>query len=193
MLLALDLGGKTGWALFTANGSLLYTGTVKVSAGEFPDAYGERMLYLGKWLWRFIRERGVTRIVFESPYVPITGFKSTSGKGPVFTQHSIRLGISWACTVELIAEQAGVPCGEVSAISAKKEFTGDHRAKKPDMLAEAIRRGWLLPDSRAEDQADACAVGLVDLVERGILPARPKVKKPPKPKPPRPAPLIELA
>lgn len=200
MLLALDLGGVVGFALFRSDGTFIRSGRKTVKKGAFPESYGERALDLAKWLYKFIPENGVTRVVFESPWIPRGGFqhdgdapKVLGKKKIIFTDHSIRLGILWADTVELICAQSKVPCGEVSATSAKAEFTGNGRCEKKDMVAEAKRRGWMAADNDNEHEGDACGIGVVDLVARNILPARPKKKAPPKPKKLRPAPLIELA
>ena len=190
MLMSLDLGGKVGWALFHPDGRVAQIGTFKVPKGAFVQDYGSRALHLARWLYRFIRDRSVTRLVYESPFLPLNQFAKKGVGGATFTQHGIRLGVVWTTTAELIAAQAGIECAEVAVVSAKVELSGDHRAKKPAMIAAARARGWPVED---EHQADALGVGLVDLVARGILPGRPPKPKVPKPRRARSAPLIEFA
>ena len=177
MLLGLDLGGKVGFALFRDDGTLVDTGTFIIRKGATPQDYGIRALHLAKWLDKFIRDYAVTRMAFEAPFLPINQFKKVGEQKTPFTQHGVRLGVVWATVAELIAVRASVTCVEVLVVEGKMALTGNHVAKKPEMVAAARARGWMVAD---EHQGDAAGVGLVDLVARGILEPAPRKVRPKK-------------
>ena len=97
-------------------------------------------------------------IAMEGPYIPRGSSSQFS------TEHTLRLLIGLATITELVAKLREVKCYEINVSSAKAFFTGNGRAEKRDMVAEAWRRGWEVGD---DHQADAIAVACVvfDMLE----------------------------
>lgn len=169
-ILALDLSTNVGWALFAQpDRNPLMIGTYKVAKGESQDDYGTRTLDLEQWLESMITRYRPDVIAFESPFIPMAPQPQQTWPGPsVFddkkpfgtTQHTLRLQISLANTIETTAKRRGIRCLEVASVSAKKELTGSGRSPKDHMIVAAKDRGW---DVRNNHEADAGGVGLVAL------------------------------
>lgn len=184
-ILALDVSTNVGWALFAAPmpGSELLLGTYRVPSSESADDYGFRTIALESWLEDRIKEHEPDVIAFESPFIPMTpnwnvvlgmlsrvlapgvmgavraAVAKVQGKnGFVTTQHTLRLQISLANTIETTAARRGIRVLEVASMSAKKELTGSGRAQKETMIIAAKDRGWPIKN---QHEADACGVGLV--------------------------------
>jgi len=151
-LLALDLSGKTGWAVMV-RGSAPIFGTW-VAPPEAVGEYGKRHSAFRLWLLEMDMVHGFDGFAFESPIMK-----------PTDDMHILRVLIGYAVVVEECAgwlkRQSGrehFGCTEVSVQTTKKALTGDAYADKKKMIAAACRRGWRVAD---DHQADAGAVGLV--------------------------------
>jgi Holliday junction resolvasome RuvABC endonuclease subunit len=169
-ILALDLSTSVGWAIFAQpDRKPMHVGTYKVAKGESQDDYGARTFDLETWLEMMIKRYMPDVIAFESPFIPMgrpafpAGGKFGQTLDPddkpfVTTQHTLRLQISLANTIELTAARRGIRCLEVASVSAKKALTGSGRSPKDHMIVAAKDRGW---DVKNNHEADAGGVGLV--------------------------------
>lgn len=166
-ILALDTSTTVGWALFAQpDRNPMHIGSFHIPTGTDQDDYGARTLYLEEWLERMIVRYRPDVIAFESPFIPMAPpkenpFAQPGDKKPfVTTQHTLRLQISLANTIETTAKRRGIRCLEVAPVSAKKELTGSGRSHKDQMIVAAKDRGW---DVKNNHEADAGGVGLVAL------------------------------
>lgn len=132
MLLALDLGTKTGWATHSNAG--ISSGMQSFANDRFSGG-GMRYLKFEKWLMNLPKP---TQVVFEE----VRRHASTDAAHV----HGGLLGVltKW-CESECIPYQ-GVPVGTI-----KKSWTGKGNSKKEAMIAEANRRGFEVFDDNAAD------------------------------------------
>lgn len=159
-VLGLDLSTRTGWAVFHED-ELPLCGTERLPKVFDPDDYGKRTVHLWHWLGGMIDRFKPTLIAMEAPFIP----RLRTNTSLVTTEQVLRLQISLACVIELVAGLHKIECTEVSAITAKKTLTGNGRAEKAEMVIEASRRGWRVAD---DHQSDACAVAMVAMLARDI-------------------------
>lgn len=151
-LLALDLSGKTGFAVMMRGRPPIF-GTFPVP-WEPVGQYARRYSALRAWLVDMDQVHQLDGIAFEAPI-----------KKPTDTMHVIRLLTGYAVvveefagTIQRIPGRKAFDICEVSVQTVKKALTGDAYADKKMMIAAASRRGWKVAD---DHQADAGAVGLV--------------------------------
>ncbi len=146
MLLALDLGTKTG-AAYGEPGVAAPQLTIEtwempsgggVAVGEFMDAFqrqlADRLL------------RGVSVLVFEAPYI---------GPKTMMNMNTTRRLIGLPAICEMLAFQRGIPVFECVIPTVKANFAGHGRADKPTMMREARKRGFRITNDHEADAA-AC-------------------------------------
>jgi hypothetical protein len=136
MLLALDLGTKTGWA--TTDGKNEQSGTHDFSDTRFSGG-GMRYLKFEKFLGEFPKP---SQVVFEE----VRKHNATDA-AHVYGGFLSTL-TSW-CEKNNIPYQ-GVPVGTI-----KRHFTGNGNAGKDKMIGEAKKRGY---KPKNDDEADAIAL-----------------------------------
>ena len=129
--LAIDFGTKLGYAYGFEPGE---SGTRTFSSNRT-----ERLVQFQEFLREMDSEAGPQRVIHERP----------TGRG-----NTIRCLAAYATLVELWGHACGLEVVEVSSTAVKKWATGNGRAEKSDMLAEARKR-WPLVDIVNHDQADA--------------------------------------
>jgi hypothetical protein len=142
VILALDLGTKTGWAatpaaVFNPGAS---SGTQNFAQGKFAGG-GQRFLAFERWLssnW----QNTTKEVVFEAVrrHVGTDAAHIYGGLLAILTKWCEERGIPYQ----------GVPVGTI-----KKHATGKGNAKKPDMLAAAQSWGFSPKD---DNEADAIAL-----------------------------------
>jgi len=139
-ILGLDLGTNTGWAIRRRDGSQA-CGTVK-----FPNRKrahpGRRWVEFRDWLTDLLHVEYVHVIAYENVHRHL-GCEAAHVYG------------AFKAMVEMAADVRNIELLPVGVGVVKKAFTGDGRAAKAAMLAEARRRGFS-PDS--DNSADALAV-----------------------------------
>ena len=140
VVLALDIAGRTGFAIGQAGG------TPRANSVLLADSDSRaRYLYrLNEWLANAITDHEPDLIAMESPQTP--GLRGA---------WIARKLVSAAGVVEMVCYAREVALCEAAPSTIRKHFCGSGRAKKPDVQAECERRGWLFPNA---DAADALAV-----------------------------------
>lgn len=131
-ILALDLGGTTGWALQDPDGKVL-TGVAKF-LGTVET--GRRWIRLHSWLKAF---SDVELIVYEEPFVH---FKHRSGIG---------ISYGFRTVVEFYAAEIEVRCLGVAPRQLKAWATGNGNASKRQMALYARSSGWQMTDDNEID------------------------------------------
>jgi len=135
VVLALDLGTRTGWAILHVDGRVAH-GVVEFRAGEHP---GHRFSALRLWLSGIHKKSGpIGLIVYE--------LVQFSGAGAQ-TQHGAQLYGGWKATVDAWASLNVVPIEAVPVATLKKFITGSGNAPKDDagrlrMDARRAAKGW---------------------------------------------------
>jgi len=141
VLLALDLGTTTGWALRAADG-LITSGTVSLKPSRY-DGGGMRYVRFRAWLERLATDaRPIGAIHFEEV------------RRHVGTDAAHVFG-GLLATLTAWAETAGVPYQGVPVGTIKRHATGKGNANKAAMIAAAQARGFSPAD---DNEADAIAI-----------------------------------
>ena len=150
VVLALDLGTTTGWALQTADG-LITSGMVSFRPSRY-DGGGMRYLRFRNWLDQLGREAGpITAIHFEE-------VRRHAGTDAAHVYGGLLATLTaWAETAGIAYQ--GVPVGTI-----KRHATGKGNADKSAMMAAARARGFSPTD---DNEADAIAILLWALETRG--------------------------
>ena len=134
VILALDLGLRTGYALSSGGRGLL-----RIKASDNGDRFGE--------LWDFLDSRlPLSGVCVELPH----------HRGG----HATRLAVGMLGVVELFCSHANLAFAGYHTATIKKHATGSGRAQKEDMLLAAISRdpSWTETDDNVVD-----ATWLLDL------------------------------
>lgn len=142
-ILALDLGTKTGWALRTAAGNVVY-GTQSFAPGRY-DGGGMRYLRFTNWLQEITA--GVERIAFEE-------VRRHAGTGAAHVYGG------FMATLESFCELNKIPYEGIPVSTIKKFATGAGNAGKPEMIAAAVAAGFAPEDDNVAD-----ALHILRLVE----------------------------
>lgn len=144
-ILSLDLASNCGWCV-NANGVLTYgEWNCKRIHGKkrTPDEPpGATYFKFRNHLTDKIREDKVTEIVTEG-----TGYFASAAARDVCC--GLRGVLMEVCA------RFNIPMATYSPMSVKKHWTGSGKSKKPEMMSEAIKRGF--PDV-GPDSADAIAI-----------------------------------
>lgn len=141
VLLALDLGTTTGWALRAADG-LITSGTVSFRPSRY-DGGGMRYVRFRAWLERLAEDAG-----------PIGAIHFEEVRRHVGTDAAHVFG-GLLATLTAWAETAGVPYQGVPVGTIKRHATGKGNAPKEAMIAAARARGFSPAD---DNEADAIAI-----------------------------------
>lgn len=141
-VLALDLGTYTGWAFAGRDGSMVY-GTEHFLQRNKWHA-GQRWSNFRAWLSKTIVERQVEVLWYED-------VKNHAG---VLAAHVYG---GYLAMVEMVCAQHNVRLEKVGVKQAKKAWTGNGNAGKPEMIATAKAKGFRIA-SDEDDTADALAI-----------------------------------
>lgn len=136
MLLALDLGTKTGWA--TQSNAGIQSGMQSFANDRFSGG-GMRYLKFERWLCGLPKP---SQVVFEE----VRRHKATDA---AHVYGGLMAVLTKWCEAERIP-YTGVPVGTI-----KKSFTGNGSAKKDMMITECVNRGFKPVD---DNEADALAL-----------------------------------
>lgn len=142
MILAIDPGAKTGWAVATSRGPMT-SGTENLTAKRHQGG-GMRFIKFTRLLERLTREYPITEIYYEE----------VRHHAAVLAAHSYG---GYQATLQAFCDNPDnpTPYQSVPVGTIKKHATGKGNAGKPAMIAAAIAKGWLPEDSKDDDQADA--------------------------------------
>jgi len=159
-LLALDTSTHVGWALFAHPHRVVDFDTWEMPEGNSYDDMGTRWCAFDFWLSGMIRTHRPGIVAFEAPISPNMPMRKSNTR-TMRLLHGITVVAETVC-----ARHGGVRCIEVPNSTAKLRLVGDHRAKKPAMIAAALRLGHQVAD---DNQADAIAVALATYEHLGIV------------------------
>jgi crossover junction endodeoxyribonuclease RuvC len=136
VILALDLGTKTGWAEFDSDFGTT-SGVQNFAQGKFAGG-GQRFLAFARWLVEF----KPTQVYFEAVrrHIGTDAAHIYGGMLAILTSHCEAAQIPYL----------GVPVGTI-----KKHATGRGNAKKPEMIAAMVAKGHAPKD---DNEADALAL-----------------------------------
>ena len=139
-LLALDLGTKTGWAVYVGPGTI-FSGAWDLKPSRFSGG-GMRFVRFVGFLTELHKSVGYDRVVFEE----VRRHMSTDAA-------HVYGGLM--ATLTMFCEDKGLPYEGVPVGTIKKSWTGKGNASKAEMVAEAKKRGFY---PQSEDEADALAI-----------------------------------
>lgn len=145
-ILALDLGTKTGWALHVRGGQVS-SGTLNCSA-KASETAGQRWLNFRHHLAEMKRAAGEIHAVYYE-LVMAHGTKDQPNTLAAHVYGGFEAHLQLWCTLNNVR----LECASVATI--KKHWTGNGRAKKADMMAQARERGFRPCD---DNEADALAI-----------------------------------
>lgn len=140
-ILALDLATALGWAVNPPGEQPAFGTEVLPSTGK---EVGPFIAAYDRWLRDTLELQKPALVIYEQPSL----FAKTN-PDTVIKLNGLATHTEWLCFRKGFAVRSANPS------QLKKFFTGSGRAKKPEMVAEARRRGWKVVD---DNQADACAV-----------------------------------
>jgi Holliday junction resolvasome RuvABC endonuclease subunit len=141
VMLALDLGTTTGWALHGIDG-LITSGTASFRPGRF-DGGGMRYLRFTNWLTEIDRLSGPVAAIW---------FEEVRRHAATDAAH-VYGGLM--ATLTAWAELRGIPYEGVPVGTIKRHATGKGNANKDAMMAAARARGFSPAD---DNEADAIAI-----------------------------------
>lgn len=150
VLLALDLGTTTGWALLSAEGVIL-SGTVSFRPSRY-DGGGMRYLRFRSWLEELAEDAGGLAAIYYEEVRRHLGTDAAHVHGGLLATLT-----AWA--EQRHTPYAGVPVGTIKSFS-----TGRGNAGKPDVIAAMRARGFSPAD---DNEADALALLLWAVETRG--------------------------
>lgn len=142
-ILTLDLAASTGYAVGAPGDVPRFASHQFASTG---DNYGRHQANARDWLSRLIFAEDPAMIGYEQP--------SIFG---VTTPATVIKLCSYVSTLEELCLPAGfnIPVRQCNPAQLKKFWTGNGRAKKPEMVQQAHRFGFKVDN---DDEADALAI-----------------------------------
>lgn len=147
-ILALDLGTKTGWALW--RDGLVLSGVQDFSLKR-GDGKGMRFVYFERWMADMLA--GVTLVAWEQAH----------NRGGAATE----ILNGFVCYTKALCDVRNIPYTSVHSATLKKHATGSGRADKAKMIGAAGDR-WAGQDIADDNQADALC--LLDYALKEIVP-----------------------
>ena len=140
ILIALDLGTTTGWALRLADGTIV-SGTASFRPGRFEGG-GMRFLRFRAWLDEIARCHGLSAVYFEE-------VRAHAGTDAAHIFGGFLAHLTAWCEQRAVPYQ-GVPVGTI-----KRHATGKGNAGKDAVIAAVKARGFAPAD---DNEADAIAI-----------------------------------
>jgi Holliday junction resolvasome RuvABC endonuclease subunit len=143
-LLALDLSGASGWALFSAGhpprfGTLDWKGQGHAEiCGKFYD-----------WLHDFYSVERWDGMAWEAPFL---------APHDKVDKIKILIGLVGICFGFVKSQRHPMPYAEIGPKEVKKRMTGRQDADKADVIKACWSLGWKV---KTDHEADACSVGLI--------------------------------
>ena len=150
VILALDLGTTTGWALRSADRTMV-SGTVSFRPSRY-DGGGMRYVRFRSWLDQLDEDAG-----------PLTSIYFEEVRRHVSTDSAHAYG-GFLATLTAWAEQRGIAYQGVSVGTIKRHVTGKGNADKAAVIAAVQAKGFRPAD---DNEADAIAILLWAIETRG--------------------------
>ena len=149
IVLALDLGTRTGWAVGCGE-------STRFGAEDFglraKESRGARFLKFSNWLEATLKGERIDLIAFEE----VRAHRGVVAAHVYGGFEAILLAIS---------ERLQIPCGGVAVGTIKKCLAGTGRATKKQMVKAAIARGWAVGN-------DHDALGVLLAARRHLVPEK---------------------
>lgn len=145
-VLALDLGTTTGFAI-APRGGAVRSGSFRLDPNKL-GGNGRRWIAFREWLTATAREVGGVQVV----YVEDVRRHVSNLSARVYCGYLAMLE-AWCAANNVRLEGVGVG-------TIKKAFTGNGRADKAQMIAEAKRRGFTVTDDNESDAVALLAYGV---------------------------------
>lgn len=139
IVLALDLGNKTGWAVNTDSG--IQSGTANFVPGKF-DGYGMRFLRFERWLDETHSLASFQQVHFEQ----VQGMRGSD---------AARVFGGFLSSLSVWCEKRGIPYAGIPVGEIKRRTTGSGVAKKDAIIAAMRAKGHQPAD---DNEADALAI-----------------------------------
>ena len=149
-MLALDLGTTTGWALRSADRTVV-SGTVSFRPSRY-DGGGMRYVRFRSWLDQLDEDAG-----------PLTSIYFEEVRRHVSTESAHAFG-GFLATLTAWAEQRGIAYQGVPVGTIKRHATGKGNADKAAMIAAVQAKGFKPTD---DNEADAIAILLWAIETKG--------------------------
>jgi Holliday junction resolvasome RuvABC endonuclease subunit len=163
-ILALDLANHTGYAVRRRDGKILHG--VENFSPRASWSPGQRWQRFRSWLAETIVSHNINAIAYEV-VIQAQG-RSSVAAGDVYG--------GFKAVMEMVADSHRLEIHPVHVATVKKTWTGNHMAKKPDMVIQAKARGFRVED---DNEADALAILHWAMAkEAGIWTPTPKRPKP---------------
>ena len=127
-------------------------------AWDFSDCGGDlgRLgLALSNRLRDIQRRTNFTYLGYESPLLIVRNPNAPGAGRPTDTLDKLRMLMGFGMVAETWALKRGIRRREAAPVKIKKALTGDSHAKKPAMVAAALRCGVTLPATDAAGRKDA--------------------------------------
>src|SRR5690606_8217075 len=137
-VVAFDLGTTVGYA---SKNDTIQSGIMKFEQDRFAGG-GARYLAFKKWLVNYLLDNKPEEVVFEKVH-------RHAGTAAAHVYGGLCAILMAEC------ERVEIPYKGYDVGAIKKSWTGKGNAKKPDMVAEAHRRGF---DPADDNEADALAM-----------------------------------
>ena len=144
LYLGLDLSTRTGWACGRV-GAAPDHGTLELPAGLGTGGLGRVFAALERGLDDLHAIQHFERVIMEAPLPPAAQSQA----------HTARMQLGLAAVVELWCYGRDILVTEAAAPTVRAKVLGNGRAKKADVIAWCIARGWQPGD---DNQADALAL-----------------------------------
>ena len=142
MILALDLGTKTGYAIGDKYG-LISSGMINF-ATKRNEGGGMRYIRFSRWLKTIIAHQRITEIYYEE-------VRRHAGTAAAHVYGGFMSHVTAICD----EPDNELPYQSIPVGSIKKYATGKGNAGKPEMIKAAIAKGWMPEGSVEDNQADA--------------------------------------
>jgi len=147
-ILALDLANHTGWAVRRRDGRILHG--VENFTPRASWTPGQRWQRFRSWMAETIVAHNVNALAYE---VVIQGGRLKEGGHKSGAAGDVYGGFK--AVMEMVADSHRLEIHPVHVATVKKTWTGNHMAKKPDMVMQAKARGFRVED---DNEADALAI-----------------------------------
>lgn len=157
LLLALDLGMSCGWALFSAAGVRIASGTWKLGASPGRSRFGHFLLLL-----RTRVAAGVRHVAYEAVHRH-AGTDAAHVYGGWLAQLAELEALTGVSLVGLRTQDLHAAAGVSRVSKAVEPDKTKRRAEhKRRMVAAAVARGWPVKN---DNEAEACFCGLAALTQ----------------------------
>jgi crossover junction endodeoxyribonuclease RuvC len=172
-ILAIDIGTQCGWALGTRDGKVR-SGSASFSVKK-QEVAGQRWLKFRAFLTETGKSAGEIHAVY---FEQVMSHSRPGQSGTNITAAHVYGG--FLAHLEYWCALNRLPLVGVHVATVKKHWTGNHAAKKEQMVETAIAKGFRPEDN---NEADALAIlSLARYMESGDYVAPVKKKKPSKPR-----------